>query len=626
MGTPFDREHHQTPPASSSAEILAELRLIRHEIAGLRADVLAATPSIPTGPEQVAAARSIPTGGPRRSVGRSGGAERPRGRVGSRLERLSGVPIRYGIAVAAVASVLAWMLLANLGDNPAGFFCDEAEIGLSTRRLIEHDLPGLRPALFYHHFKNPFGALPLYAGAPVALVLGLSDFSVRLVSVLWSAAALVVLVALVRRLGWRHGEVAVVLFACTPIFLHLSRVNFGHAPSLFCVSLGLYAFVRARDTASRRWAVVSGLALGISAYGNPAYYLAAPVFVVGLVIGEITVSRLAWRSYRLLAVSLAGTALAWAPVLVKVLTDDEFVRRYREKESTDLPLLSSARLGAIVDNYGKYFDFDYLFVRGEVGVLGGNNLRHSVPGAGELTWIALPLVLAGIVAIFRLGSGTGRVIAVAGLVVMLLYPAPDITTTTSLNAPYSISVFSTMLFVPLLAGYGVHLISGWFIGTSRARLASWLLPVGLLAVIVTGAVRFHTGPYERYPTVSAEYYGWQYGPRQSIAIFREHADDYDRYLFDGDFNEAFIFLDFYLADDPELRAKARLGRPDQVNVAERQLVAVRAERYDALMSSPDPLRRYGRIVDLVRYPSGQIALYIVAFERGNDPGGPQRPW
>ena len=133
----------------------------------------------------------------------------------------------------------------------------------------------LRPKLFYQHFGYAhLGALPLYAGAPVIAALGLSDMSVRLVAVIWSVAALLMLVALVRQLRWRNAEIAVVLFACTPVFIHLARINFGHAPSLFCVCAGLYAYVRGRDQLSWRWSALGGFALAASVYGQAAYYIA----------------------------------------------------------------------------------------------------------------------------------------------------------------------------------------------------------------------------------------------------------------------------------------------------------------------------------------------------------------
>jgi hypothetical protein len=238
-------------------------------------------------------------------------------------------------------------------------------------------------------------------------------------------------------------------------------------------------------------------------------------------------------------------------------------------------------------------------------------VRHSVPGAGILTWITLPLILAGVIAIFRTKNTTGRVVAVARLVVLMLYPVPDLITTTSLNAPYTFSVYSTLIFVPLLAGMGIHWLSG-LVGEPRAALwSSWLLPVGLLAVILTGAVRFFTGPYHLYPLVSADYYGWQYGAGPAIDAFEQYSENYDRYVLDGDFNDAFVFLDFYLVDDPALRQKAMIGGIEKVDLHRRDLYAIRAHKYNALMSSPEPLRRYTKVIDVVRFPSGEIALYLV---------------
>ena len=43
----------------------------------------------------------------------------------------------------------------------------------------------------------------------------------------------------------------------------------------------------------------------------------------------------------------------------------------------------------------------------------------------------------------------------------------------------------------------------------------------------------------------------------------------------------------------------------------RDLYAIRADKYDALMSSPDLLRSYTRVIDIIRFPSGEIALYLV---------------
>ena len=138
----------------------------------------------------------------------------------------------------------------------------------------------------------------------------------RLASGVWFAAALIVLITLVRRLGWRNGEIAVVLFGYTPAFIHLARVNFGHGPSLFCISLGLYAYVRGREQGSWRWSALAGLALAAAIYGEAAYYIAAPIVPAGLVVGELIVNRSCWRAYRPVGIALVVFGLGWAPVIV----------------------------------------------------------------------------------------------------------------------------------------------------------------------------------------------------------------------------------------------------------------------------------------------------------------------
>ena len=193
----------------------------------------------------------------------------------------------------------------------------------------------------------------------------------------------------------------------------------------------------------------------------------------------------------------------------------------------------------------------------------------------------------------------------AGLVVLMLYPVPDLITTTSLNAPYTFSVYSTLIFVPLLAGMGIHWLSGLVEGPRATLWSSWLLPVGLLAVILVGAVRFYTGPYERYPRLRRIL---RLAIRSRVLVidaFAQYPDTYDRYVLDGDFNDAFVFLDFYLVNNPALRQKAMIGGIEKVDLRRRDLYAIRAHKYNALMSSPEPLRRYTKVVDVVRFPSGR---------------------
>lgn len=517
------------------------------------------------------------------------------------------------VAVIGVTALLLWFFFSDIGNNPAGFFCDEAEIALSTMEMIEDEFTSLHFPIFYEHFDyHHLGALPLYASAPILAIAPLDDWSVRLVSAVWSLLAVLMLVQTVRRLGWRHGEIAVIGFAVTPVFIHIGRIQFGHAPSLFCTASAYYCYVRARKDASWKWAIGSGLLFGAAMYGQAAWYIASPLLLGGLCLGELIVNRFNWRAYREPLVAVAAFAATCLPVLYRWATDDQFMRRFNEKDRETPPVPVMDRIGEILDHYGKYFNFDYLFRVGETGMPGGWNMRHSVPGSGELTWILLPLIIAGIIGIFRVSDATSRVVGIGALFALVLYPMPDVITTNENAPPYTFSTFSMMICVPLLSALGIYWLSTALPKRMSVRglWPNWILPGVVLAIILIGAVQFWTGPYRNYPNVSAEYYGWQFGAGPALRAFQDNPG-YDRYVLDGDFNSASVFPKFYLRDDPDLLNKTIIGWPDKSTGRLQELYAVRAERYNTMVQSNDHLRRYMRVIDVIYYPNGKICMYIV---------------
>ena len=71
------------------------------------------------------------------------------------------------------------------------------------------------------------------------------------------------------------------------------------------------------------------------------------------------------------------------------------------------------------------------------------------------------------------------------------------------------------------------------------------------------------------------------------------------------------------AHDKELRAKSVIGGIDQATLSRYELFAVRRDRYDALMMSDDPIRLYSRVIDVIRYPAGDIDMYLVDISPEN---------
>jgi len=154
----------------------------------------------------------------------------------------SGLTIRI-----LVCLLILYIYLHDIGENPYGFFCDEAEIGLQSYKFASTYSTIKQNFLFYNHFGPPSGALPLYTTAPFVLLFGLSEFAIRLPSAVFMLVSFVLLYYIFKKLGLIHAETVVLLFALTPIVIHMSRINFGHSPSIFCIVLGFLLYVKSKE-------------------------------------------------------------------------------------------------------------------------------------------------------------------------------------------------------------------------------------------------------------------------------------------------------------------------------------------------------------------------------------------
>jgi 4-amino-4-deoxy-L-arabinose transferase-like glycosyltransferase len=555
----------------------------------------------------------------------------------------AGVRVRAavaGLATLALAGLIAFMYLDNLGTNPAGLFCDEAMIGLQAARLLKGE-PVLTPnVFFYQHFGHDrLGSLAIFATAPFVALLGLTDQGIRLTSAVLMVATVAVVYLTLRRLATPFAVLPAALFAMSPVVIHLARINFAHGPSLLALAIAYWLYVEARLRGRLRWAVAAGTALGLSAYGYSGFLIASPLLLVSLVLVEFMWNRRRWREYAVIAVMGSVFVLWLVPVVHRMVTDEFFFERMRLKGMATAGMPIHDHLFLMIRNYPKYFSWDFLFVRGESGMPGGFISRHSVLGAGELSRAAIPLLALGCVGML---AGRRRLQArffAPFFIFAALYPAPDLITTSDGRPPYVFAVASGTIAIPFMAGMGMHglaamlkvcaghhlLMSSPGAGRNATpgilpatevverRGSVWtfrLISVALLATVVLSGWRFWTGPYHRYPLVSADYWGWQYGPRPMIQYFLAHQEDYDQFVMDGDFNEAWVFLDVYIRD-AGARRKAVIGDISALDTSKRQLFGMRAERWQRLVSAVPALENVMRIRAVVRYPNGQDAMYLV---------------
>jgi hypothetical protein len=255
-----------------------------------------------------------------------------------------------------------------------------------------------------------------------------------------------------------------------------------------------------------------------------------------------------------------------------------------------------------------------------------------VAGAGELSLIALPIVVLGILGLVVCWNDPLTRFFLPWFIVAILYPAPDILTTDASRPPYTLAVFGSALCLPFIAGQALRGLQTYGrrsapVSSSNddspktsisrrslptvpgSQLLNLFAVVALVAILISGW-RFYAGPYQDYPNISTDYWGWQYGPKQMISYYKQHADQYDEFIFDGNFNEAFVFLDFYL-QDTEMRNRASIGDLSRLDFSKHQLFAIKAETWNRLPGSQVPSKSYLVIDSVITFPNGKDAAYLV---------------
>ena len=331
MGKRFDGEE------MGYAGLLAELRQIRREIAGLREEIRAAAregtaaPTEPTEPPVPARRWLIPDEFAFRGLpdrGRSRATEVHARVVGWRAgpEWTPPRALLWDIAALLVVGLVAWLLrYVDVSGIPQGFHGDEAATGLEAHRILDHGWIGVYTGIAG---GNPTGAYYL-----AAVLISLVDdpvVAVRLLSVIGGSLAVVALYVLVRRnLGFGSAVAGATILAFSEWHIQFSRIGFVTGLWPTCVLVGAIALMEAIRTSSWRWWAAAGalLSTGIYVYnGHAPFMLVLALFAGWELFG--------WPAVAAAGCLVAATAAAWPLALglvVAAIVLLALTRRLRER-------------------------------------------------------------------------------------------------------------------------------------------------------------------------------------------------------------------------------------------------------------------------------------------------------
>lgn len=159
-----------------------------------------------------------------------------------------------------MVAVAAWLRLADLADRP--MHADEANQAVKLGELLEKGEYRFDPRDHHGPTLYYLGLIPAWVRGQGTLA-ELDETTVRLTPAVAGVLGVLFLGLVLGRVGPLAGWVGAALMAVSPITVYYSRYFIQETLLSTFFLIGLYAFVRWRQTRSWRWAIAAGVALGL---------------------------------------------------------------------------------------------------------------------------------------------------------------------------------------------------------------------------------------------------------------------------------------------------------------------------------------------------------------------------
>lgn len=487
----------------------------------------------------------------------------------------------------------------RLGENPAGFFADEAAIGYNAYTLLTKgvDEYGKTFPFFFQSFGDYRLPVPIYSNIPLIAIFGLNEFAVRFTAAFFGTLTIIVLFFLSRKL-FASSTIALLsafFLAISPWHIHLSRFGAEYIYFPFWFSLGIYLFLVGLE--KRKILLLSFFVFGISLY---TYYPA--LFTVPLFVGFLFVvfhKKLLENKKN----SLLGSGIFFLmiiPFLIgiqngTILTRWQKVSVVRDTNNKSLIL-------KVFKNYVSHFTPTFLFTKGDIDYPEHFITRFSVRGMGELYWVQLPLLILGMLALLRKAASKNIFLII--IIWFLVYPLGSSFARIDAGSPFAFrSIFGVVPFQMLSAVGLVFLLS--FL---RNRFLLTVFSICLVFIVMVSFSYYLQNYFTKYPLYSSDFWGWQFGPRNVMQYFLATRNAYDEFFLMGNFNSPEIFVKFY---DPEnvCQDRCQIGGVERFGNDRKQLFAVGADR----MNEIDAYNLLPR--EIIYYPNNTPAFYIGELRR-----------
>lgn len=477
--------------------------------------------------------------------------------------------------------VAAFLRFWKLGSIPNGLTPDEAALGYNAYSILKtgKDEYGQRLPLVFKSFGDYKPGLYIYLSTVPVFLLGLSDFSVRVVSALAGVIAVFLLYEIVGeflnkkdivRLGSLFQMLCAASIALSPWHIHFSRGAWEANLSLTLTLAAILFFLRSLKTFGYFFYFLLSLILTVLTY-HGAKLSSVIVFVtLVLVFFSDFISILRKNIFRLL-VYLVFSFVILLPVFLNLFEEGwgrlavfsvfsyprppELLSLFlgegnESKMSLTYLLFHSEGLNFLRGILGRWFNhlsFQFLFFAGD-----WSNPRHVPPNHGVLPLFDLiTLPLGFFLAVKDLRSKLIRFFVTW----LILAPLPAALSRDSVSAVRAFNMTASFAVISSLgASYFINFVLG------IKKVFPRILVSSLAVVLFLGSFLYFLDAYFIHvPVHNAKY--WEYGLREAVKAVLPIKDSYRKVIFQQSYAQPYIYFLFYGKYDPaSYQQKASLTR------------------------------------------------------------------
>lgn len=427
---------------------------------------------------------------------------------------------KYFLIVLFIFLFALTIRLYHLDKVPAGLWFDEALTGYNSYSILHTDKDYIGHFPFPTVSHNP-SEEPLYnflAILPIS-ILDLNIFSIRFMAALFGALAVISAYLFSKELfNKRVGIISALLVAISPWMFHFSRIAFRASLMPFFITLSSFLLLKFIKSKKGIYALAASVSFGLCLYVYSTAKLLVPLFIVGLcsfyIKDILSDKKLLKQNAYICCLSIFILILIAAPIYYDSFFGQGSLRFNAVSVfSTDGPMIT------FIHNMLSHISPEFLFLNGD------SNIRHCVPGFGEILLVSAPFIaLAAVYSIFKRKK---EGLLLLCLILLAIIPS----SLTNEGIPHALRSLSAAPFVEIIAAFGIFLFLEYL--SKMPKYLGVILIIILIFAIAANSVFFFYSYFSEYPLISSEFFN--YGLEEAIGYAENNSNYYDHIILVEDF-------------------------------------------------------------------------------------------